>query len=201
MHESKCVTVPLAVHLQLSDNQKPKNDAERHQMEKIPYSNLVGSLMYTMVYGGSWKRALRSSQEGAEVSKRQCRQSYIVPEEGRYQRSQSGYIFTLFGSAVSWKSSLQSVVALSTTEAEYMAATEAVKEAVWLKGLVHDFGIEESSLIIKFVYSDEEWFTLAELSESELTPEPESELIHRVHIPESTHRVNTPESEFRSRAV
>ena len=51
------------------------------------------------------------------------------------RRSTTGYIFTLVGSAVSWKSTLQSIVALSTTEAEYMAATEAVK-AIWLKGLV-----------------------------------------------------------------
>eukprot|EP00253_Pinus_taeda_P029970 PITA_29970 len=38
----------------------------------------------------------------------------------------------LFGGAVSWMSKKQSVVALSTTKAEYMAATHASKEAVWL---------------------------------------------------------------------
>lgn len=57
------------------------------------------------------------------------------------RRSQSGYIFNLYGSAVSWKSSLQSVVALSTTEAEYMAMTEAVKEGIWLTGMIGEFGI------------------------------------------------------------
>ena len=34
------------------------------------------------------------------------------------RKSLSGYVFTLFGTAVSWKSNLQSVVALSTTEVE-----------------------------------------------------------------------------------
>ena len=48
------------------------------------------------------------------------------------RRSTSGYVFNLFGGAVSWMSKKQSVVALSTTEAEYMAATHASKEAVWL---------------------------------------------------------------------
>ena len=48
------------------------------------------------------------------------------------RRSTSGYVFSLFGGAVSWMIKRQSVVALSTTEVEYMAATHASKEAVWL---------------------------------------------------------------------
>ena len=51
------------------------------------------------------------------------------------RRSTSGYVFSLFGGTVSWMSKRQSVVALSTTEAEYMAATHASKEAVWLQRL------------------------------------------------------------------
>ena len=48
------------------------------------------------------------------------------------RRSASGYVFNLFGGVVSWMSKKQSVVALSTTKAEYMAATHASKEVVWL---------------------------------------------------------------------
>ena len=51
------------------------------------------------------------------------------------RRSLTGYVFTLGGCAVSWRATLQSVVAQSTTEAEYMAIAEACKESVWLKGL------------------------------------------------------------------
>ena len=47
-------------------------------------------------------------------------------------------MFTLAKEPASWKSTLQSIVALSTTEAEYMAITEAVKEAIWLQGLLDD---------------------------------------------------------------
>ena len=39
------------------------------------------------------------------------------------RRSTTGYVFTVGGTAVSWISILQNVVALSTTEAEYVAAT------------------------------------------------------------------------------
>ena len=48
------------------------------------------------------------------------------------RRSTSGYMFNLFGGAVSWMSKKQSVVALSTKEANYMEATNASKEAIWL---------------------------------------------------------------------
>uniref|UniRef100_A0A3Q7I167 Reverse transcriptase Ty1/copia-type domain-containing protein n=1 Tax=Solanum lycopersicum TaxID=4081 RepID=A0A3Q7I167_SOLLC len=50
-------------------------------------------------------------------------------------RRSTGYVFTLGGSVVSWKTTLQPTVTLSTTEAEYMALTEAAKEGIWLKGL------------------------------------------------------------------
>jgi hypothetical protein len=48
-------------------------------------------------------------------------------------KSQSGYVFTINGGAVSWKSSKQETVADSTTEAEYIAASEASKEGVWIR--------------------------------------------------------------------
>ena len=44
------------------------------------------------------------------------------------RRSTIGYVYTLRGTAVSWGSQLQKIVALSTTEAEYVATTEASKD-------------------------------------------------------------------------
>ena len=55
-------------------------------------------------------------------------------------RLQSGFIFCLIGGAVSWKSSKQEMVADSTTEAEYIAASEAAKEAVWIRKFVSELG-------------------------------------------------------------
>ena len=60
------------------------------------------------------------------------------------RRSLTGYLFTLSGSVISWKATLQTTVALSTTEAEYMALAEAVKEAIWLQGLVSDLGLMQN---------------------------------------------------------
>ncbi|KAK3011604.1 hypothetical protein RJ639_011011 [Escallonia herrerae] len=61
------------------------------------------------------------------------------------KRSLTGYIFTFSSCMISWKATLQTIVALSSTEAEYIAATEAVKEAIWLKGLVGDLGLKHES--------------------------------------------------------
>ena len=49
-----------------------------------------------------------------------------------HRHSTSGYIFTIDGGAVSWSSKKQPIIALSTMEAEYIAATHAAKEALWL---------------------------------------------------------------------
>ena len=62
------------------------------------------------------------------------------------RRFTRGYVFNLFGGVVSWMSKKQSVVALSTTEAEYMAATHASKEAVWLQRLCSSMGLVQGAV-------------------------------------------------------
>ena len=54
------------------------------------------------------------------------------------RHSISGYVFTLGGGAISWSAKKQAVVALSSTEAEYIAITHAAKEALWLRALLAD---------------------------------------------------------------
>ncbi|MCO5571155.1 hypothetical protein L7F22_024889 [Adiantum nelumboides] len=62
------------------------------------------------------------------------------------RRSTSCYVFTLAGGAVSWQSQLQDCITQSTIEAEYVAANEACKEAIWLGRLVADLGIKVEML-------------------------------------------------------
>ena len=49
-----------------------------------------------------------------------------------HQHAISGYVFLMNGGAISWSSKRQSLVTLSTAESEYVAATYAAKEALWL---------------------------------------------------------------------
>lgn len=51
------------------------------------------------------------------------------------RRSCTGYVFKLSNSAITWASRRQQTVALSSTEAEYMAMSSAIQEAVWIKQL------------------------------------------------------------------
>jgi Reverse transcriptase (RNA-dependent DNA polymerase) len=54
------------------------------------------------------------------------------------RKSTSGFVFMLAGRAISWSSKKQQTVALSSTEAKYMAGAHAAKEATWLKNLISE---------------------------------------------------------------
>jgi hypothetical protein len=49
MHDSKPVSTPIAPHFKLSSSQSPGIDSEFEYMSKVPYSSVIGSLMYAMV--------------------------------------------------------------------------------------------------------------------------------------------------------
>jgi hypothetical protein len=60
-------------------------------------------------------------------------------------KSTGGYLLKMGTGAVSWSSKLQPIVALSTTEAEYIAAVEAGKEMVWMRNILGEFGYKFTS--------------------------------------------------------
>lgn len=69
------------------------------------------------------------------------------------RKSTSGYIFQLDSSSIlSWQSRKQSIVALSSTEAEYIAAATATKELIWLQTIISELGYTLSQPSI--IYSD-----------------------------------------------
>jgi hypothetical protein len=59
--------------------------------------------------------------------------------------SQSGFVFVLNGGAVSWKSFKYETTADSTTEAEYIVASEAAKEGVWIKKFMTELRVVPSA--------------------------------------------------------
>uniref|UniRef100_A0A803MF12 CCHC-type domain-containing protein n=1 Tax=Chenopodium quinoa TaxID=63459 RepID=A0A803MF12_CHEQI len=66
-------------------------------------------------------------------------------------KSTSGYVYTIGGTAISWMSKLQKCVSMSTTEAEYVAMSEAGKEMEWLKGFLEEMGMKQD---VCALYSD-----------------------------------------------
>ncbi|KAJ9524416.1 hypothetical protein QJQ45_019406 [Haematococcus lacustris] len=101
---------------------------------KAVLSYLKGTASQGLVFGGN------DSLQGY------CDADYAKDKDTA--RSTTGYVFTLHGAAISWSSRLQPTVAMSTAEAEYMAASGAVKEAVWLRKLMQDLGLPGSCVNI-----------------------------------------------------
>jgi hypothetical protein len=65
-------------------------------------------------------------------------------------KSTSGYVFSAAGGAITWKSKKQTTIALSSTEAEYVALSEAGREACWLRNLFEELGYpQEFPTLIK----------------------------------------------------
>ena len=59
-------------------------------------------------------------------------------------KSTSGYVYVSGGGAITWRSKKQTTVALSSTEAEYVALLEAGREACWLRNLYEELGQKQS---------------------------------------------------------
>ncbi|RVW89466.1 Retrovirus-related Pol polyprotein from transposon TNT 1-94 [Vitis vinifera] len=150
MNEAKPVSTPLGSHFKLSKEQSPKTEEERDHMSKVPYASAIGSLMYAMVCTrpdiahavGVVSRFMSASLK---------LQGYVDADfagDIDSRKSTTGFVFTLGGTAISWTSNLQKIVTLSTTEAEYVAATEAGKEMIWLHGFLDELGKKQEMGIL-----------------------------------------------------
>jgi hypothetical protein len=164
MGDAKSVSTPLASHFKLSKKLCPQTKQEEKQMEDIPYTCVIGSVMCAMVcsrtditqavcmvnrymsnpgkgHCEALKWLLRYLKGTSNVCLKfgrnksgligYCDSDYAGDLDAR--KSTSGNVFILGGMVVSWQSSLQDVVAMSTTEAEYISIVKSFKEANWLE--------------------------------------------------------------------
>ncbi|KAM1376156.1 hypothetical protein ACFX2F_037926 [Malus domestica] len=151
MEQSKKGFLPVRHGIHLSKSMEPKTPEEIRQMNVIPYASAIGSLMYAMI--------CTRPDIAYAVSITSRYQSNPGPEHWAAVKtvcksSNSGYVFTLNGGAVSWKSKKQSVIADSTTEAEYVAAAEAGKEAFWMKKFITELGVVPTITSLVTLYCD-----------------------------------------------
>lgn len=116
---------------------------EHWQVVKWIMRNVKGTISYGLVY------TIKILSEPKLVGYVDA--NYATDSNRR--RSLSRVVFMLFENTVSWKSNLQPVVALSTTETEYMAATEGVKEALWLKELTTELIENLPGCVVVYCYN------------------------------------------------
>ena len=74
-----------------------------------------------------------------------CDSDYAGSPNEEQRRSTSGYVFTLAGAPISWFSKLQQTTTLSSTEAEYVAITECVREVILLRNILSQLGFPQPS--------------------------------------------------------
>ncbi|GJZ05863.1 retrotransposon protein, putative, ty1-copia subclass [Tanacetum coccineum] len=115
-------------------SQCTKTPSEVQHMQRVPYASTIGSIMnnkdMVLVYGEKPKAELKVS----------CYADARFQIDKDDTKSQTGYVFIINGGAVDWKSAKQSTTTMSSTEAEYIAATEASMEAVWMKKFIDGLG-------------------------------------------------------------
>jgi hypothetical protein len=99
---------------------------------------LGGTRTYGINFGGDRRNILPQGY---------CDADYTGDTDTR--RSTTGYVFSMAGGAITWASRRQPTVAASTTEAEYMAASHATKEALWLRKLLTGFGLPGATILIR----------------------------------------------------
>ncbi|TYK02840.1 gag/pol protein [Cucumis melo var. makuwa] len=159
---SRSWNIRHGVHL--SKEQCPKTPQEVEDMRRIPYASAVGSLMYAMLctrpdicYAvGIVSRRTRYYMLVYGVKDliliRYTDSDFQTDKDSR--KSISGSVFTLNVGAIVWRSIKQGCIADSTMEAEYVAACEVAKEAVWLRKFLHDLEVVPNMNLPITLYCD-----------------------------------------------
>jgi ribonuclease HI len=165
LQNCKLRSIPMPPHTQLM------KEGELLDTREFPYPSLVGALLYlahnsrpdicatvnrlakfmSKPTKEHWGHALylcgylRYTQKlGLHLGRNSevmayCDSDYASDVNNR--RSHTGWAFIVYGGAISWQSKCQQTVACSSTEAEYMSAASAAREALWLRQLLPEFGI------------------------------------------------------------
>lgn len=162
----KPFATPMDPSIHFSKDQCPKTPEEIADMARIPYREAIGSLIYcavatrpdiafpTSLLAQYMENPGRVHWEAVKrifrylSGTKDWRLTYGTTDkflEGytdadgssqEHRHAISGYVFLINGGAVSWSSKKQELVTLSTAESEYVAATYAAKEALWLRRII-----------------------------------------------------------------
>eukprot|EP00253_Pinus_taeda_P024898 PITA_24898 len=149
MQECKAAITPTVMGLKLSREDSSKD------FDPSLYKSIVGSLMYLtttrpdIMYAVSLiSRFMERPKEARWQAAKRILSDWAGSVDDR--KSTSGYVFHMGSGAISWASKKQSIVALSTAEAEYVAATAAACQAVWMRRMLRSLGQEQAKETVIF---------------------------------------------------
>ncbi|GJT68702.1 retrotransposon protein, putative, ty1-copia subclass [Tanacetum coccineum] len=146
IENSKRRTIPMQEKLKLSKSQGASTPAEEQRMKNVPYASAVGSIMYAVRcthpdVAFAQNIISRFQQNLGELHWTTIKNILKYLTDADDLKSQAGYVFVLNGGVVDWKSTKQSIFATSSTDAEYIAAFDASKEAVWIRKFISRLGV------------------------------------------------------------
>ena len=129
MYAMVCTRPDVAYALSMTSRYQ-QNPGEGHWIAvKNILKYLKGTKDLFLIYGGQEELRVKCYTDASfQTDRDDC-------------KSQSGNVFVLNGGAIAWGSGKQSVVAQSSTESEYIAASDAAREAAWIKKYVDDLGV------------------------------------------------------------
>ncbi|GKE12960.1 retrotransposon protein, putative, ty1-copia subclass [Tanacetum coccineum] len=119
MENSKRRSIPMQEKLKLSKSQGASTPAEVKRVQNVPYASTVGSIMYVV-------RCTRPDVAFAQNT------------TSRFQQNLSELHSTVVKNILNIK---QSIFATSSAEAEYIATSDASKEAVWVRKFISELGV------------------------------------------------------------
>eukprot|EP00253_Pinus_taeda_P032029 PITA_32029 len=141
MQECKAAITPTVMGLKLNREDSSKD------FDPSFYKSIVGSLMYLTATRPDIMYAVSLISRFMERPKEaHCDWAGSVDD----RKSTSGYVFHMGLGAISWASKKQSIVALSTAEAEYVAATAAACQSVWMRRMLRSLGQEQAKATVIF---------------------------------------------------
>jgi hypothetical protein len=107
---------------------------------------VVKYLTKTRATGVTYHGQTRTSNSAVEF--RAFLDSDWAQAEGR--KSVSGYMIEMANAPVAWSSKQQSVIALSSCEAEYLATTHAAKQILWTRSILEELGFKQHNPTVLF---------------------------------------------------
>ena len=166
--DAKTVSTPMDPGVIYCKKDAPSSPAEAAHMKSVPYREAIGSLMYASVatrpditfavstlsqfldnpgeaHWDAVKRVFRYLAGTKEFALTFGTEHHdlvaYTDADGatqEHRKAISGSAFLIDGGTISWSSRKQEIVTLSTAEAEYVAATHAAKECIWLRRLLDE---------------------------------------------------------------
>ncbi|GJS53400.1 retrotransposon protein, putative, ty1-copia subclass [Tanacetum coccineum] len=148
MENSKRGTIPMQEKLKLSKSQGASKPTEIRRMQNIPYASVVGSVMYAVrctrpdvAFARNITSRFQQNPADEHWTAVKNIMKYLRNLKICFLFTEAGYVFVLNGGAVNWKSIKQSIFATSSIDAEYIAAFDASKEAVWIQKFISGLGV------------------------------------------------------------